>query len=73
MRQLSREFLKSVKADKEERKKTFILKAGITRHSKPGVSTVYFTEFEADFIHHKKQHEHHCIHLKEPLRLYTVI
>lgn len=73
MRQLSREFLQSVKADKEERKHTFILKAEITGHSKPGVSTVYFTEFEANFIHHKKQHKHHCIHLKEPLRLYNAI
>lgn len=74
VRQLSREFLTSVKADKEERKHMFILKADITGHSEAGVSTVYFTEFEADFIHHKNQSEHHCIHLKETLRyMYNAI
>lgn len=40
-----------MKADKEERKHTFILKAELTGHLGAGVDIVYFTEFEADFIY----------------------
>lgn len=58
-----------MKADKEKRKHTFILKAELTGHLGAGVDIVYFTEFEADFIYHKQPNEHHCTHLKELHRL----
>jgi len=73
VKQLSREFLTSMKADKEDRKHRFILKAEIIRLSEAGVSTVYFTEFEADLSQHENQSEHHYIHVKEPLGLYSTI